>query len=149
VTVPAPLLATADDAAAIGAIMHRCATEFDEPTPGAEVLAERARQALLTDSTTFVLAGAAGFAQVRFRPSVWSGRTDCHLEDLYVIPPERGRGIGRALLDRAVELAGSRGASHVELATGSGDVEARGLYETSGFTNLEDGEPMLFYMREL
>jgi hypothetical protein len=43
-------------------------------------------------------------------------------------------------------------ATHVELTTGEDDVEARSLYESSGFTNREggpDGPRMLYYERDL
>jgi ribosomal protein S18 acetylase RimI-like enzyme len=148
-TGSAPRLATADDAATVGELLHRFAAEFDEPTPGAPALTERARGLLSRGESEFLVAGAVGIAQLRFRSSVWTGRRDCYLEDLYVVPDERGRGLGRALLDRALEVARERGAAHVELATHEGDTAARGLYESSGFTHREDGGTMLFYVREL
>lgn len=142
-------LATVDDAAAVGELLHRFAAEFDEPTPGAEALAARAHRLLARGESDFLLLDSAGIAQVRFRPSVWTDGRDCYLEDLYVVPEQRGRGLGRALLDRALELARERGASHVELATHEEDTAARALYESSGFTCREDGGTMLFYLREL
>jgi hypothetical protein len=44
------------------------------------------------------------------------------------------------------------GATGVDLNTGATDSEARGLYESAGFSNREgspDGPSMLFYEREL
>jgi hypothetical protein len=44
------------------------------------------------------------------------------------------------------------GAVGIDLNTGETDTEARGLYESAGFTNREgspDGPSMLFYEREL
>jgi ribosomal protein S18 acetylase RimI-like enzyme len=148
---PAPRLATVDDAATVGDLLHRFAAEFGEPTPGPEALTDRAREALARGESEFLLVGApeVGIAQLRFRSSVWTGRRDCYLEDLYVVPGERGRGLGRALLDRALALARERGSTHVELATHEEDKAARGLYESSGFTYREDGGAMLFYVREL
>lgn len=87
----------------------------------------------------FLLAGApaAGVEEPRLRFSVWTGAPECHLEDLFVAPSERGRGLGRALLRRAMELAHERGATSMDLATGEGDAAARALYESEGFLNFE------------
>jgi ribosomal protein S18 acetylase RimI-like enzyme len=69
-----------------------------------------------------------------------------------VAPALRGRGIGRALLEAAIEAAREAGASGIDLNTGETDTAARALYESCGFTNREgepDGPPMLFYEREI
>jgi len=69
-----------------------------------------------------------------------------------VVPALRGRGIGRALLARTIEIARRRGADGLDLNTGETDTAARALYESMGFTNAEggpDGPSMLFYEREL
>ena len=46
---------------------------------------------------------AVGFAFYFFNYSTWQGRPGLYLEDLFVRPPHRGQGIGKALL---VHLAG-------------------------------------------
>ena len=69
-----------------------------------------------------------------------------------MVPLLRGQGIGRALLEAAMNAARGEGATHMELGTSETDTAARGLYESSGFTNREgkpDGPVMLFYEREL
>jgi GNAT superfamily N-acetyltransferase len=40
------------------------------------------------------------------------------LDDLYVVPERRGRGLGRALLRAALDAARERGAASFELYTG-------------------------------
>src|SRR5271170_8320438 len=47
----------------------------------------------------------AGFAFYFFNYSTWRGRPGIHLEDLFVRPPFRGRGIGKALLIKVAEVA--------------------------------------------
>ncbi len=47
----------------------------------------------------------AGFAFYFFNYSTWRGRPGIHLEDLFVFPPFRGLGIGKALLKRVAEVA--------------------------------------------
>jgi GNAT superfamily N-acetyltransferase len=62
-----------------------------------------------------------------------------YVEELYVVPERRGQGLGRALLEAAMELARGRGAAHIDLGTSEDDVAARALYESAGFTNREGG----------
>jgi GNAT superfamily N-acetyltransferase len=47
----------------------------------------------------------AGFAFYFFNYSTWRGRAGIHLEDLFVRPPFRGKGIGKALLIKVAEVA--------------------------------------------
>jgi GNAT superfamily N-acetyltransferase len=143
-----------EDAGEIGRLLHRFNAEFDEPTPGPEVLAERAIELVARGELTFLLAGTGpeGLAQMRFLTSIWSGCLDVYLEELYVIPERRGEGIGRALLAAAMETARAGGATHMDLNTGETDTAARALYESVGFTNREggpDGPAMLYYEIEL
>jgi ribosomal protein S18 acetylase RimI-like enzyme len=89
---------------------------------------------------------------MRLLPSIWSGELDAYLEELYVVPALRGRGIGRALLERTMAVAREAGATRIDLNTGETDTAARALYESVGFTNREgrpDGPSMLYYEREL
>jgi len=93
--------------------------------------------------------GPEGLAQLRLRPSVWSGALDAYLEEVYVAPAHRGRGIGRALLESVLEVARAQGATRIDLGTSETDTAAIGLYESCGFSNLEHGAKMLFYERDL
>lgn len=47
----------------------------------------------------------AGFALYFFNYSTWLGRPGIYLEDLYVLPEFRGRGIGKALLKQVAAVA--------------------------------------------
>jgi ribosomal protein S18 acetylase RimI-like enzyme len=143
-----------DDASDVARLLHDFNTEFSEPTPDLPILRERARALLGNGEMTVLLAGDGpdGLAQLRFRPSVWTGALDAYIEELYVVPRLRGRGIGRALLETAMETARLRGATHIDLTTGETDTAARGLYESAGFTNREgseDGPTMLYYECDL
>ena len=107
-----------------------------------------------TGEVTVLLGGDGpdGFAQLRFRPSLYTGALDAYLEELYVVPERRGEGLGRALLDAAMQYSRDRGAEHIDLGTSEDDVAARALYESAGFTNRErssDGPQMLYYERDL
>jgi ribosomal protein S18 acetylase RimI-like enzyme len=96
--------------------------------------------------------GPDGLAQMRFLPSIWSSARSCYLEELYVAPALRGRGMGRALLEAAMDVAREAGADRIDLNTAETDATARALYESAGFTNREGGEDgprMLYYERDL
>lgn len=145
---------TADDAAVFARLLHGFNAEFGEETPEADVIARRAAPLIETGEITILFAGPGpdGFVELRFRPSVYTDGLDAYIEELYVAPGRRGEGMGRALLDAAMDAARKRGAEHIDLTTGEADTAARALYESAGFTNLEGGPAgprMLYYEREL
>jgi GNAT superfamily N-acetyltransferase len=147
-------LASPADAEAIGELLHDFNSEFGAPTPGPRRLAARIDGLLREGQTSVLLAGGGpdGLAVLRFRPAIWSETLECYLAELYVAPPMRGRGLGRALMGTAIECARRRGADRMELSTGEQDVVARALYESLGFTNREggvSGSINYFYEREL
>jgi GNAT superfamily N-acetyltransferase len=47
----------------------------------------------------------AGFALYFFNYSTWMGRPGLYLEDLFVLTDFRGRGVGKALLQRVAQVA--------------------------------------------
>lgn len=146
--------AASGDAADLARLLHDFNSEFGEPAPAVDVLAERLGQLLREGEITVLLAGEppSGLALLRVRPSLWSSAADVYLEELYVVPSRRGRGIGRALLEAAIDAARAVGADHFELTTGETDTAARALYESCGMTNREgspDGPRMLYYELDL
>jgi ribosomal protein S18 acetylase RimI-like enzyme len=70
---------------------------------------------------------------------VWTlergGRT-AWLDELYVIPERRGRGIGTALLRAAIDSAQAAGALAVDLEIDADHQRAAALYRRAGFTPL-------------
>jgi GNAT superfamily N-acetyltransferase len=146
--------ATAADVSAIGQLLHDFNTEYDDPTPGPVVLAERIGRLLGSDETVILLGGRGpdGLAVLRFRPSFWTAGLECYLAELYVVPSRRGQGLGRQLMERALDQARQLGADFMDLGTSEDDVAARALYESLGFTNREGGPagPLNFcYERDL
>jgi len=146
--------AQASDAADIARLLHDFNAEYDDPTLGVPALTQRVAELLANDEITVLLAGdpPLGLALLRTRPSLWSTATDVYLEELYVVPAHRRQGIGRALLNTAIETARQSGADHFELTTGETDTQARALYESTGMTNREgspDGPRMLYYELDL
>lgn len=152
--VPPVREAATDDAPLLARMLHDFNTEFEDPSPGVEVLSDRVAEFIEADVKTYLLGGEGpdGFAQVDFVPSVWSDGPIAHLDELYVVPAQRGRGIGRALMEAVLGLARERGAAGAEVVTGEDDTEARGLYESVGFRNDVEGTNdarALFYELEL
>ena len=76
--------ASAEDAADLGRLLHDFNTEFSEPTPDAGVLAERIVRFIERDEATFLLVGGDpdGFAELRYRPTLYSNGLDAYLEEL-------------------------------------------------------------------
>jgi ribosomal protein S18 acetylase RimI-like enzyme len=146
--------ATAADAPVFGRLLQAFNAEYGEPEPSADEIAERAAPLIESGEVTVLVVGEGpdGFAELRFRPSLYTGGLDAYLEELYVVPDRRGHGLGRALLEAAMDYARARGADRIDLNTSEDDVAARGLYESTGFTNREgppDGPVMLYYERDL
>lgn len=146
--------ATPGDARTFGRLLHAFNREFGEETPDAETLAQRAAPLIERGDIVVLFAGEEpdGFLELRFWPWVYTDGPNAYIEELYVVPEERGEGLGRALLDAAIGIARERGAQHIDLTTGEADTAARALYESAGFTNREGGPAgprMLYYERDL
>jgi ribosomal protein S18 acetylase RimI-like enzyme len=145
--------ATVADAPTIARLLHDFNTEFEAETPGVEALTRHATRMLRERAMTVLLGGEdpVGLALLRFRPSVWTEKSEAYLQELYVAPARRGEGIGQALLEAAIAASRAAGAAWIELNTAESDRAARSLYAKLGFTNEEgpDGATMLYYELEL
>jgi GNAT superfamily N-acetyltransferase len=73
-----------------------------------------------------------GFALFFHSFSTFLARPGIYLEDLFVVPEHRGRGIGRALLAHLARLAVERGCGRLEWAVLDWNSEAIGFYERLG-----------------
>ena len=146
--------ATVTDAATVGRLLFDFNTEFESPTPSAEQFGRRFAELLPRDDVIVLLAEASepvGFAYLTLRPTPYGGGPLAQLEELYVRPELRDRGIGTRLLTAALAEVTERGAIEMHINVDEVDVDTRRFYERHGFTNVEPGEDyrMLFYLREL
>ncbi len=73
-----------------------------------------------------------GFALFFHNFSTFLGRPGIYLEDLFVIPEQRGRGIGRMLLAHLARLAVERGCGRLEWAVLDWNRDAIQFYERLG-----------------
>ncbi len=70
-----------------------------------------------------------GLAHALFHRSTWSATYYCYLEDLFVAPAARGKGVGRALIEAVYAEADKRGATRTYWATMGDNATARRLYD--------------------
>ncbi len=69
---------------------------------------------IMAELTGAGTATAAGFALYFHNYSTWRGHAGIYLEDLYVTPEHRGKGIGKALLTRVAAIAVAEGCPRYE-----------------------------------
>jgi GNAT superfamily N-acetyltransferase len=74
----------------------------------------------------------AGLAHFLFHRHGWRIENVCYLQDLYADPEERGRGVGRALIEAVYAEADKRGCPQVYWLTQEFNHEARKLYDRIG-----------------
>lgn len=146
-------LAQARDAAVVAALLHDFNTEYDTPSPGAAVLTDRLEVLLAGSGMLALLTGEppTGLALVSLRPNVWYPGPVGLLDELYVVPAQRNRGQGTALLQAVEEQVRARGGEVLEINVDGEDVAARRFYERYGYRNSEPGsdEQILYYFRDL
>ena len=81
---------------------------------------------------------AAGFALFFHNYSTFLGRPGVYLEDLFVNPEFRGKGVGRALLQYLAKVAVDRNCGRLEWSVLDWNSPAIGFYKSLGAEPLED-----------
>jgi len=76
-----------------------------------------------------------GLAHYIFRPSTWVEKDFCYLEDLFVDPAVRGKGVGRALIDELHKIAIAKGSKRLYWTTAPDNETARKLYDKVAITD--------------
>ena len=101
-----------------------------------ETAREAVQRAIAGEKTDILLAEAGGkvvgmlvlyvdILMVRFGLRCW-------LEDFIVLPDQRSKGVGKALLAEAAKWARARGCTHLQLNSGNGRVDAHRFYKANG-----------------
>lgn len=106
--------------------------------------------ARLTDASEAAFAGLvaeadgklSGLAHLIFHPHGWQPQPVAYLQDLFVLPEQRGRGVGRALIEAAFSTGTAAGAEGIYWLTQSFNHEARRLYDRVGTAT-----PFIKYVR--
>ena len=96
------------------------------PQPAAEVLIGEVDDA------------AAGFALFFHNFSTWHGRRGLYLEDLFVLPPFRKLGIGRALMIHLAKLAVERDCARFEWSVLDWNTPAIDFYRSLGAVGMDE-----------
>lgn len=74
-----------------------------------------------------------GFMHLQKTLDFFTGRSNCHISDLAVVPAQEGKGVGRALLAHAEEWAREHRCALITLAVFPGNERARALYAAHGY----------------
>jgi GNAT superfamily N-acetyltransferase len=80
----------------------------------------------------------AGFALYFYNYSTWVGRPGIYLEDLYVKPELRGKGIGKALLREVAKIAAGMGCQRLQWQVLDWNAPAIDFYRASGGEFLDE-----------
>jgi ribosomal protein S18 acetylase RimI-like enzyme len=133
-------LATEEDAGDVARLMTGFRDWQGRKEPSDASIEQSVRRLIRDPNTEYLLAGdpPAGVLQLRFRHSVWTGTDDAHLEDLFVDESMRGSGLGRALVEAALERARRRGCARIELDANEANEPALRLYRSVGFGSWSD-----------
>jgi GNAT superfamily N-acetyltransferase len=113
------------DADVLGRLLWDFNTEFDSETDEADVLGVRFGRLLALPEV--------------LRPAIWFDGPVSQLEEFYVVPALRSRGIGTSILERCLELVRERGSPEMHINVDEVDTDTRRFYERHGFVNVEEG----------
>jgi ribosomal protein S18 acetylase RimI-like enzyme len=133
-------VATENDADDVARLMIAFRNWWQRDEPDDAAFMAGVRRLLADPNTDFLLAGdpAVGVCQLRYRYAVWTASEDCCLEDVYVEEAARGSGLGRALVEAAMDRARERGCARMELDTNETNEPALALYRSLGFESRQD-----------
>ena len=129
--------ATRDDVPSLVALIADLATYEREPD-AVEIDAQMLADALFTNTPVVfanVADDAGGIAgmTIYFRNfSTWTGKLGIYLEDFYVCPEVRGRGVGRALMGALVDEARAHGYARIDWSVLDWNETALGFYASIG-----------------
>ncbi len=129
-----------EDAALVAPLFDAYRTFYGEP-PDADLAREFLHDRLAREESVVFVAledpSGIGFAQLYPTFSLVSARRQWILNDLFVAPEARGRGIGATLLETTRQFAVETGAKRLVLATALDNLPAQRLYESLGWKREE------------
>ena len=114
------------------------------PTPGKAALATRLGRLLASGDVVALLTGdpAVAVALLTLRPNVWYDGPVALLDELFVSPEVRGRGLGSALLAAAEEVTRWRGGELLEINVDRDDTGERVCPGDSAAVTVESGSSL-------
>ncbi|MDR0683517.1 MAG: GNAT family N-acetyltransferase [Spirochaetaceae bacterium] len=134
--------AVAEDAALLLQFITALA-EYEHLEGEVEATEEGLRQTVFEDKGAEALIAeyngeAAGFALFFHNYSTFKGKRGIYLEDLFVKPELRGRGIGKALLQKVADIAARRGCGRLEWVCLDWNTPSIAFYRSIGALPLSD-----------
>ena len=87
----------------------------------------------------------AGFALFHYNYSTWRGQPGLYLEDLFVLPEMRGKGIGKALLQKLAQIAVEENCYGLRWMVLEWNTPAIKFYDALGAELLGEWETMLLW----
>jgi ribosomal protein S18 acetylase RimI-like enzyme len=123
----------------LAALIHALALEEGaEPADVADITTI-VSALLQSGASDFLLATVGeqsiGCLQLAYRLSTWQALPYAYLEDFYLVPEVRGRGVGTKLLDYALQRAEGQGCERIVLDVRAANTAAQRLYTRFGFTD--------------
>ena len=129
--------ATMDDVAAIAAMASAFRSHLQRLLPSdAQILASVGTLIGSVDAEFFLAlddGAPAGYVLQRYRYSLWGSGTEATIEDLFVEPRLRGKGLGAQLIEYALRMANARSCTSVCLDTNENNAASTRIYTRLGF----------------
>lgn len=128
-------IAATEDAGDIARLLHDFNTEFETPSPGVDLAGEP----------------AIAVALVTLRSNVWYDGQVAVLDELYVVPDLRDRGIGSAVMRQLHSRARTTGVAAIEINVDEGDTDTQRFYQRHGYSWIEPttNERAFYFFQEL
>ena len=147
---PPVRVAGPEDATVVARLLTEFRNHLGRNWPPEATIRAGVERLIARDDSEYLLGGApaAGVVQLRYRYGIWWDAEDCALEDLFVHAETRGSGLGRALVEAAIERARARGCRRIELDTAEENEPALALYRSCGFrSGLDEPGRLGVFMR--
>jgi len=130
-------IVTPQDADALVGMALEFRDHLERATPTEAQFRDSVARLLSTGDAEFYIAvqdgSAVGYVLQRFRHSMWAGGLEATLEDLFVSPPRRGGGLGKRLVEFALERAREKGCASICLDTNEHNEASTRIYTQLGF----------------
>lgn len=120
-------------------LIHALAEEEGSDPADVDEISNIVAALLQSGASDFLLAtvddAPVGCLQIAYRLSTWYAQPYAYIEDFYLAPRVRGRGVGTKLLDYALQRAEGQGCDSIMLDVRTENTAAQRLYTRFGFTD--------------
>jgi ribosomal protein S18 acetylase RimI-like enzyme len=132
-------LCRADEAPRIAPLIQALAVEEGADPAEVDEIQTIVEALIQSGASDFLLAlvddRPVGCMQIAYRLSTWQAQPYAYIEDFYLAPQVRGRGVGTKLLDYALQRAEGQGSDKIVLDVRAANSAAQRLYARFGFSD--------------